>query len=335
VACRTYRIIFAVAAAYNLTFGFWAIVFPHAFFRQFHLAQPRYPSIWACLGMVVGLYGFAYAYAAWKPDRGAVMIWIGLAGKVLGPAGWLVSVGRGELPAQTFPVILFNDLIWWFPFAFYLLKAIPQRRSIVTWVCVVIHLGACVGLLVVSGGTEAEPDMNKRMQWVSQWKSIWAAVWVIWILASMSLLAFCVVWSERLRELGASWSSLLMGCSICGTGLLCDLSGEFVNIVFLTMPGVSSDDFTHHARLYGILGPGIANGLYCIAGLVLSCVSWRVEFLRGPVAMLGFAMWLVGLALTVAAVIDHRTAMVVTGGGVMILFIPWATLVGLRLHCKE
>lgn len=61
---RLYRLIFAAAAVYNVGFGLWAGVRPGAFFELFTLAPPRYPSIWACLGMVIGLYAAAYAYAS-------------------------------------------------------------------------------------------------------------------------------------------------------------------------------------------------------------------------------------------------------------------------------
>jgi len=103
-----YALIFGLAAAYNIAFGIWAALFPYSFFRLFSLAPPRYPSIWACLGLVIGLYGVAYAYAAVRLDRAKLLIAIGLAGKLLGPIGWLLSVRSGELPVRTFTLITFK-----------------------------------------------------------------------------------------------------------------------------------------------------------------------------------------------------------------------------------
>ena len=57
---QIYRLIFAAAAAYNILFGLWASLFPYAFFKILNIDPPRYPGIWACLGMVVGLYGVGY-----------------------------------------------------------------------------------------------------------------------------------------------------------------------------------------------------------------------------------------------------------------------------------
>src|SRR5678816_605244 len=51
-----YRVFFALAAAYNVAFAVWTIVWPRAFFDLFGMDPPRYPAIWQCLGMVVGVY---------------------------------------------------------------------------------------------------------------------------------------------------------------------------------------------------------------------------------------------------------------------------------------
>ena len=128
-ASRVYRLIFAAAAAYNIVFGLWASLAPRAFFALFHLQPATYPAIWACLGMVVGIYGVGYAYAAWRLDRAFPFIAIGLAGKVLGPIGWVMSVHSGELPFRTFPLIVFDDLMWWLPFAMFLLEGTSRRSS--------------------------------------------------------------------------------------------------------------------------------------------------------------------------------------------------------------
>ena len=59
-----HRAILLLAAGYNVAFGLWAAFAPRAFFELFGLDAPRYPAIWATLGMVIGLYGALYAYAA-------------------------------------------------------------------------------------------------------------------------------------------------------------------------------------------------------------------------------------------------------------------------------
>ena len=47
---------------------------------------------------------------------------------------------------------------------------------------------------------------------------------------------------------------------------------------------------------------------------------------------MGYVMWIVGLGLTAATLVEHRQGMIATGGGVMVLFIPWAGMMGWRLR---
>src|SRR5262245_60477161 len=137
-----WRIIFVLAAVYNIAFGAWTILAPRAFFDWFDLSSPDQPWIWSCLGMVIGVYGLGYAYVAWKPRHGEGIIALGLIGKILGPIGWLWTIRQGEIPPRTFPLILANDLIWWFPFMAYLLRNVAQRRAVITAIVAAAHVAA-------------------------------------------------------------------------------------------------------------------------------------------------------------------------------------------------
>jgi len=119
---KFYRSVFSLAALYNVAFGLWTILWPQSFFDHLRMPPPNYPGIWRCLGLVVALYGFLYAYAGLKLDRARPIIVVGLAGKILGPVGWLALIHSGEWPVRTFPLILLNDLVWWLPFAFFLVE---------------------------------------------------------------------------------------------------------------------------------------------------------------------------------------------------------------------
>ena len=90
-ANRLFRITFVAAGIYNLAFGLWAVLWPMAFFDMFAIERPRYPGIWACLGMVVGVYGLLYLLAAWRLETAWPAIAVGLLGKVLGPIGMVMS----------------------------------------------------------------------------------------------------------------------------------------------------------------------------------------------------------------------------------------------------
>jgi len=80
----------------------------------------NHPAVFACLGMVVGLYGILYLEVARLPERGWMIAAVGLLGKSLGPIGMLWMIGTGAWPPAAFVLCLTNDLIWWAPFALYL-----------------------------------------------------------------------------------------------------------------------------------------------------------------------------------------------------------------------
>ena len=42
---RLYRVVFALAAVYNLCFGVWTGLWPESYFELFRMAPPRYPQV--------------------------------------------------------------------------------------------------------------------------------------------------------------------------------------------------------------------------------------------------------------------------------------------------
>lgn len=319
---RPYRILFGLAAAYNFAFGVWAGLFPQAFFTLFRLEPTNYPSLWACLGMVVGVYALAYAYVAWKPEDGDVLIWIGLIGKILGPLGWIKTVWEGGLPPRTFPLILCNDLIWWFPFLLYLLRNHQHRAKILTSLLVFVHMLACLGALIAGSGTELSPSLINRHQWVLKHIPLWTTVWVAWVWSSLSLLAFFPLWSLRLKS--------RLGFLIAGA-VAFDLIGEFHYIVLATDPNATLERFSGAVFHYNLFSAGIANGLYCLLGLFFSALSWKKSFLKGGLGVLGFTMWSSGLVLSLMVFLQNRLGIAVSAASVMALFLPWVAVTGWRL----
>jgi hypothetical protein len=64
------------------------------------MAPINHPEIYACLGMVIGLYGVLYLEVARRPEHGFLLGAIGLVGKALGPVGALVLVLQGQWPMK-------------------------------------------------------------------------------------------------------------------------------------------------------------------------------------------------------------------------------------------
>jgi hypothetical protein len=318
-----YRLIFWLAAAYNVGFGLWAAIWPLSFFEVFELALPRYPAIWECLGMVVGLYGPVYALAALRLDIAKPLIAIGLAGKVLGPIGWLMTVGNGEWPARTFTLVTFNDLIWWTPFTLFLLEGTrlgDRIRPLAPYVCGVINgLGGLALLLILKPGTEVEPDVARRAAYITEHRAIWRFGWLVWYASAASLLGFYAWWAARLPRPGigiAAWC-------VAAAGICCDWLAESLYIGWLPQHIESIQ------RMGTVLTGGAANGFYTLAGAILTLATPKLpNWLRGMV----WVTWVFGFGLTATAIVGSATGMMITAGGLMVLFCPLAWLIGIKLR---
>jgi hypothetical protein len=111
------------AGIYNLLWGTLVIAFPNAWFRLAQMDLPRYPQIWQCVGMIVGVYGVGYLIASYDPLRHWPITLVGLLGKIFGPIGFVGALVSGDLPLAFGATIISNDLIWWFPFSAILYRA--------------------------------------------------------------------------------------------------------------------------------------------------------------------------------------------------------------------
>ncbi len=125
------------AAIYNIVWGAVVVLAPEWTFRTLGLdtlalsedaSYALLIPIWQCVGMIVGVYGLAYAVAARDPFRHWPIVAAGLLGKILGPIGFIDAVFIREVFPVSFGLtILTNDLLWWIPFSLILLGA--WRRS--------------------------------------------------------------------------------------------------------------------------------------------------------------------------------------------------------------
>lgn len=123
-----HRAVFSVAAVYNVLWGLYAAVDPQWLFRFAGMPSLNHPALFACLGMVIGVYGVCYAEVARRPEHGFLLAAVGLLGKLLGPIGLAALILQGEWPPATLVLCLTNDFIWWVPFTLYLFDAWPFYR---------------------------------------------------------------------------------------------------------------------------------------------------------------------------------------------------------------
>ena len=105
------------AGVYNVLWGAWAILFPAHFWRLVGMEQPNYPFLWQCIGMIVGVYGIGYWFAAGDVARHWPIVLVGFLGKIFGPIGFVQAhFVDGAVPLRFGWTLITNDLIWWLRF---------------------------------------------------------------------------------------------------------------------------------------------------------------------------------------------------------------------------
>jgi hypothetical protein len=314
-----YRLIFGLAAMYNIAFGLWACFWPRGLFAMLEMAPPNYPSLWQCLGMVVGLYGLLYACAAVDLNRGKLIIAIGLAGKILGPIGMFIAIHSGEWPLRALTLIVFNDFIWWLPFTVFLLEGtrIGERlRAGAPWTCVVLNAAAGVAMLfVLRDGTEVAPNIPQRASFIAGHILLWRAGWAVWMMAGISLVAFFAWWGAWISSHRLALVAFLIGV----IGLACDLFAESLLIGWLP------DRIDSVAPLASLLTGGAANGLYSIARALLTLGT---PGLRGVLRAVAWAVWASGFTLTISTITGFVSGMVISTAALMTLLCPWVAAFG-------
>ena len=94
------QIILRLAALYNLLWGLVAVLFPIQCFKLFGMEPPLYPQLWQCIGMIVGVYGVGYWFAADNPIVHWPIVLVGFLGKVFGPIGFAMALFNGQFPLK-------------------------------------------------------------------------------------------------------------------------------------------------------------------------------------------------------------------------------------------
>lgn len=117
-----------VAAVYNLVWGALVIVFPNIFFELVGMEPPLHTMIWQGMGMVIGVYGLGYWWAAQDPLTHWPIVAVGFLGKILGPLGFFMNYFQGQVPFGFFYTLITNDFIWWVPFFVILKRAYEDER---------------------------------------------------------------------------------------------------------------------------------------------------------------------------------------------------------------
>lgn len=118
-----------LAGIFNLLWACWLIITPYSFFDFYGLPHPNYPIIWQGIGMVIGVYGLGFIFAASKPYVHWPIVAVGFLGKLLGTFGFLYFYFHALCPYQFGYLIFLNDLLWLIPFGMILFGAFEYHQA--------------------------------------------------------------------------------------------------------------------------------------------------------------------------------------------------------------
>ena len=198
---------------------------------------------------------------------------------------------------------------------------ISRRLAAAPYVCAALHAAALLAmLLVLRGGTEAEPRLAARMAYVHAHAAAWRAGFAVWMLAGMSIVALYAWWAAALRSRAAAVSALILACA----GLACDLSGEALYAGWLPLLSGDAARFEQIQRLGTVLTAVFANGLYTAAGIVLTLGT---PGLPRRMRALAWVVWTAGVVLSAAGAMGWAMGLVAASG---VLF-PALVLLALML----
>jgi hypothetical protein len=240
-------------------------------------------------------------------------------------------------------ICAYNDLIWWLPFGLFLIRGTwLGRRAAETapWLCVAVHVAALAALFAtLRSGTAAESsDIASRATYVANNTLAWSIGWGVWMLAAATLVGFYAWWGQYLVLSTESVSSAGARCRtefgtnaavvLTAFGLVCDFSGEGLAILRLVEHAPRElAGFAIIERQFTLLSAGAANGLYTIAGVMLTLLTPNLpRWVRWAM----WVTWLAGAGMTIAAIANSVTGIVVSTSVLFPLFLLWVSWMGAR-----
>lgn len=189
------------------------------------------------------------------------------------------------------------------------------RSAWPAYFCAAANLVAIVAMAtILMPGTTLFPEAA-RADYVAENAGLWRLGWGLWVVAAISLLVFYRWWTRRV----AAGSAALW---IAAAAFAADMIAESTLIALVP-------DRPELARPSFLITGGVANGLYTLAGMVLTRAT---PLVHGRFAFWTWAMWSTGLALSLVTFLEMPLAIAAVSAALFALFIPWCVALGRRLR---
>lgn len=195
------------------------------------------------------------------------------------------------------------------------MKVAGIRGAWPAYFCAAANLVAIVAMAtILTPGTTLFPEAS-RADYVAENAALWRLGWSFWVVAAISLLVFYRWWARHISAgIPALW--------IAAVAFAADMIAESTLIVLVP-------DRPELARPSFLITGGVANGLYTVAGMLLTRATPQVH---GRFALWTWAMWSTGIALSLVTFLELPLAIAAVSAALFALFIPWCVAMGRRLR---
>jgi hypothetical protein len=161
---------------------------------------------------------------------------------------------------------------------------------------------------------------NRARNVLTHPRFLWRTGWLAWHAAALTLLALLVVLAFRARRTAPLVSVVALVCAT--VGIAADLSAEAM--LMGVLPSVGRTAFAAVERASLLLTGYVGNGLYSLAGALLTAAIYRQ--LPRAVAILAAVVWGAGFFLSAATLVDAARLQVAATAVLMPAFVVFAAL---------
>ncbi len=175
-------------------------------------------------------------------------------------------------------------------------------------------LAAVALATVLAPATPLVPDPAERLAYVREHLLVWRVGWGTWMVAALTLLWFTVWWRGRVGGPRAA-------VAVAAAGLVVDLCSEVLLVAS------APDRYLDAAPLAYFMTGAIANGLYTVAGIMLTLATRLSTTERAWAALL----WSAGLMLSLGALAGQPLVIAIATAALFVLFVPWCVYLRRKL----
>lgn len=192
------------------------------------------------------------------------------------------------------------------------------RRAAAITFCA--HLVAGLSMaFVLRRGLETNPDFQDRLAFLFNHRALWTLGWLAWTFAALAILYFYLVFAAAHQR--SSHFAVYLTVAALGP----DLAAQAIEIGVL--PNAGPEVFLTLHRLAVMLSGYVANGLYSATALML--VWGARQAYPAWVSIIGLAVGVFGIALSVAALFDWTAGMFWTNVFLVPSLLAWLAAVAI------